>query len=152
MPRGKNLKRLALHTQRQPRQFLDSRLPPHRPAPERHFLRRLYFLKSERSQYVCLGFYPDRGLRAFFEFGGARQAPVVLPPSLVPTLALHLPKLCVHRTRDEPYKCNEMLFRMQIVAETSAKVALDRGSIALRLPELEYLLLNLTTLAKQLAR
>jgi hypothetical protein len=44
------------------------------------------------------------------------------------------------------------MFRIQTVAENSARIALDRSSVSLRLPELEYLLLNLTTLANQLAR
>jgi hypothetical protein len=49
--------------------------------------------------YVCLGFYPDRFHRAFFELGDARQTPLVLLPSLVPTLVLHLPELCEHLAR-----------------------------------------------------
>jgi hypothetical protein len=40
---------------------------------------------------------------------------------------------------------------MQTVVEISARIALDRTAIALRLPDLEYLLLNLTALANQLA-
>ena len=41
---------------------------------------------------------------------------------------------------------------MQTVAENSAKIVLDHTSITLRLHELKYLLLNLTTLANQMAR
>jgi len=74
----------------------------------RLLLRRLYFLNSDRSKYVCLGFYPNRGYRAFFELGGVRHALVVLPPSLIPSLAFHLPKVCNHLLRGEQYKCNEM--------------------------------------------
>jgi argininosuccinate lyase len=44
-----------------------------------------------------------------------------------------------------------MSFRMQTVVENPARIALDRIFITLRLPELEYLLLNLTALANQLA-
>lgn len=40
-----------------------------------------------------------------------------------------------------------MSFQTQTVAEYSAKIAIDPMSITLRLLELEYLLLNLTTLA-----
>ena len=111
---------------------------------------RLYFLNPKRSKYVCLGFYPDRSHRAFFELGGAKQAPLVFSPSLVSTLALHLPKLCEHLARGERYRCNEMSYRTQTVAENSARIALDRTSVTLRLPELKYLLVNLTTLANQL--
>ena len=43
-----------------------------------------------------------------------------------------------------------MSYRTQTVAENSARIALDRTSVTLRLPELKYLLVNLTTLANQL--
>lgn len=45
-----------------------------------------------------------------------------------------------------------MSLRMQTVAENSARIALDWTFVILRLPKLEYLLLNLTALAIQLAR
>lgn len=41
---------------------------------------------------------------------------------------------------------------MQVVAENSARIALERTSITLGLPELEYLLLNFTTPTNQLGR
>jgi hypothetical protein len=41
---------------------------------------------------------------------------------------------------------------MQTAANNSSKVIFDRASITLTLPELEYLVRNLTTLANQLAR
>jgi hypothetical protein len=58
--------------------------------------------------------HSEQGYRAFLELGGIRQAPIVLTPSLIPTLALHLPKLCEHLVWGE-YNCNKM-FRMQTVA------------------------------------
>jgi hypothetical protein len=96
---------------------------------------------------ICLGFYPSRGYRVFFELGGVRQDPVILPPSLIPTLALHLPKLCEHLVRGGQYKCNEMSFRMQTVVGNSARIILDHTSLSLRLNELEYLVLNPTFVA-----
>jgi len=74
-----------------------------------------------------------------------------LPLYLVPTLAFHLHSLCEHLAKGERYKCNEM-FRMQTVAESSTRTALDQTSVTLRLLELQYLLLNLTALANNLAR
>ena len=41
---------------------------------------------------------------------------------------------------------------MQTIAVNSARIALDRTSVMLKLPELEYLMLNLTALSNQLAR
>ena len=121
------------------------------PRAKKVLMRRFYFLNSDLSKYVCLGSYPNRGYRAFFELGGVRHAPVVLPQSLIPILAIHLPKLCEHLLRGEQYKCKEMSFRMQSVAENLARIVLDHMSITLRLHELEYLVLNLTTLANQMA-
>jgi len=92
-----NLKRLVAQRHRMPRQALGSQRSP----SERVFLRRLYFLNPNRSKYICFGFYPDRGNRAFFELGGVRQAPMALPPSIIPELTLHLPKLCEHLVRSE---------------------------------------------------
>ena len=40
---------------------------------------------------------------------------------------------------------------MQTVAQYSARIALDRTSVTLKLPVFEYLVPNLTTLANQLA-
>ena len=79
----------------------------------------------------------------------ARQAALVLPPSLVPVLALNLPNVC-NLARGERYRCNEMTFRIHTIADNSAKITLGRTSVTLKLPELEYLLLNLTVLANQL--
>jgi hypothetical protein len=44
------------------------------------------------------------------------------------------------------------MFWMQTVTEYSAGIALDQTSVTLRLPDLEYLVLNLNTLANQMAR
>jgi hypothetical protein len=63
-----NIKRLVPQHHRVPRQASDS----HRPPEERVLLSRLYFLNSDRSKYVCLGFCPSRGSLAFFELGGVR--------------------------------------------------------------------------------
>ena len=45
-----------------------------------------------------------------------------------------------------------MSLRMQTVAENSSRITLDCTFVILRLPKLEYLVLNLTALAIQLAR
>jgi hypothetical protein len=45
-----------------------------------------------------------------------------------------------------------MSFRIQTVAENSARITVDHTTLTLRLHELEYLVLNLTTLANQMTR
>ena len=113
MPAGKNLKQLEAQHCRKPRHVSSARLPTPGQPSEWVLLRRIYFLNSERSKYLGLGLYSDRGCRAFFELGCARQMPVLLLLSLVPKLILHLPKLCEHLTSGECYKYNEMTFSMQ---------------------------------------
>jgi hypothetical protein len=143
-----NQKRLAPQRRRVPRKASGTQRPP----SEKVVLRRLYFLNSERSKYAFLGFYPQRGYRAFFELVEARRPSVVLPPLLFPTMARHIPRLCEHLVRGEQYKCDELSFRVQTAANNSARVTFDRASITLKLQELEYIMRNLTTLANQLAR
>jgi hypothetical protein len=45
-----------------------------------------------------------------------------------------------------------MSFQMQTVSENSTRIAIVWASINFKLPELEYVMSNLTTLANQLAR
>ena len=45
-----------------------------------------------------------------------------------------------------------MSFRMQTAVENSARIALDRTSVTFKLPEIEYLMLNLAAQSNQLAR
>jgi len=68
MPVGKKIKQLVAQHHRAPSQASGSRPPQPRPPAER-VLRRLKFPNPEHSKYVWLGFYPDRGHRAFFELG-----------------------------------------------------------------------------------
>jgi len=150
MPAGKKLKLLVGQQHRRvPRQTSAGRLTPPSAVV---LLRRLYFLNRERCKYTCLGFYPDRSHCSFFELDGVMQSPLDLHPSLVSTLALHLPRLCENLARGERYMCTEMSFWMQTVAEKAAIIAFDRTSVTLNVPEFEYLMLNLTALSNQLAR
>ena len=152
MQSGKNLK--LVKGQQRRRATLHSSSQP-KPQSERVLLRRLYFLNPEHSKYVSVGFYPDRTYQACVEFGAARQAPVVLTSSFLHTLSVHLPTLCEHLCKQEPYRCNELSFRLQTVTggiEPAAKLTMDRTSITLKVGELKYLLLNMSTLVRQLAR
>ena len=54
-----------------------------------------------------------------------------------------------------PYKCNELSFRLQTVtggAEPASNFTMDRRSITLKVGELKYLLLNMSTLVRHLGR
>jgi hypothetical protein len=94
---------------------------------------------------------PDRNYQACVEFGAARQAPVILTPSFMHNLSVHLPTLCEHLWKQEPYKCNEFSFRPQTVTggvEPAAKFTIDLRSISLKFGELKYLLLNISSLVR----
>jgi hypothetical protein len=151
MPSGKKLKLVKGQQQKQRRAKRQanagssgsSSIQPKR-KPERVLLRHLCFLNPEHTKYVSVGFYPGRDYQACVEFGSARQALVVLTPSFLAALSVHLPKLCEHLCRQEPYSCNELSFRLQTVSgeETAAKMTMDRRSITLKVGELSYLLLT----------
>jgi hypothetical protein len=104
---------------------------------------------------LSVGIYPDRNYQTCVDFGAARQAPVVVTPSFLHTLWVHLSTLCEHLCKQEPYKCNELSFLLQTVTggvEPAAKFTNDRRYITLKVGELKHLLLNMSSLVRQLAR
>ena len=52
----------------------------------------------------------------------------------------------------EPYKCHELLFKLQTCGDDCAKLSFDGSAITLKMAELNYLLLNMGTIESQLAR
>jgi hypothetical protein len=94
----------------------------------------------------------EQGLSGILRVVRCKASASSLAPSLIPTLVLHLPKLCEYLVRGKQYTCNKMSFRMQTVAEKLARITLDHASLTLRLHELVYLVLNLTSLANQMGR
>ena len=94
---------------------------------------------------MSVGDYPYRTYQACVVFGAATQAPLVLTPSFLHTMSVHLPSLCEHLCKQEPYRCNELCFRLQAVTggvEPAAKFTMDRRSITLKVGQLKYLLLT----------
>ena len=70
-------------------------------------------------------------------------------------MSVHLPTLCEHLYKQELYKWNEFPFRLQIVTggfEPGAKFTMDRRSLTLKVCDLKYLLLDMSTFVRQLAR
>jgi len=58
-------------------------------------LRRLFFINSDRTQYVSVGFYPARDYQPLLEFGAIRRGgskSIVLKDEHIDTLADCLPK------------------------------------------------------------
>src|SRR5262245_16175832 len=69
-------------------------------GPPRVLLRRVFFLNSDRTRYLSVGFYPALHYLPLVEFGGARLKPILLNAHLVRTLATHLPILCSEMFND----------------------------------------------------
>lgn len=149
MPSGKSLSVLKQQQRQQRRKRGVCRISCN---PERVCLRRVYFLNKEHSKYLSLGFYPERNYLPCVEFGAPRQTPVVLTSYFVYTLTVHLPKLCENMRNKEPYKCHELLFKLQTCGDDCAKLSFDGSAITLKMAELNYLLLNMGTIESQLAR
>jgi hypothetical protein len=59
----------------------------------RVLLRRVFFLNTENTRYVSVGFYPAQNYEPLVEFGGAKIAPLLLNEKQVTTMAVHLPRL-----------------------------------------------------------
>jgi hypothetical protein len=62
--------------------------------PQRVLLRRIFFIDSDRTRYVSVGYYPARNYDVLLEFGGSMIKPIALTEANVRTLAEHLPTLC----------------------------------------------------------
>jgi hypothetical protein len=60
----------------------------------RVLLRRVFFVNTEKSRYVSVGFYPAHDYHIFVEFGGSRIQPITFTEQHVKTLVEHLPELC----------------------------------------------------------
>ena len=62
--------------------------------PNRVLLRRVFFLDSEKTKYISVGFYPARNYQPCVELGGPKSNPIVLTDQHVQTLAEHLSPQC----------------------------------------------------------
>jgi hypothetical protein len=70
-------------------------------VPTMVVLRRIFFIDTDKTRYVTVGFYPARN----YEFGGPKLRHIVLVDKYVRTLAEHLPELCEKMFHDEQYRC-----------------------------------------------
>ena len=66
--------------------------------PQRVLLRRIFFINSDRTKYVSVGFYPAPDYQPLVEFGAIRRGgskSIVLKDEHIDTLADSLPKMLV---------------------------------------------------------
>jgi hypothetical protein len=74
-------------------------------VPTMVLLRGIFFIDTDKTRYVSVGFYPARSFDVLVEFGGPKLRPIVLVDKYVRTLAEHLPDLCEKMFHDEQYRC-----------------------------------------------
>jgi len=58
--------------------------------PDRVLLRCVFFIGSDKSKYVSVGFYTSRNYEALVELGGSEKSPIILTVQHVRTLAENL--------------------------------------------------------------
>jgi hypothetical protein len=109
--------------------------------PWRVLLRRIFFIDSDKTRYVSVGYYPARNYSVLVEFGGSRIKPIALTEANVRTLAEHLPTLCKKMCSDEQYQCENGNFRLFTTrAYRTARLKLGDNYIVYRLSDLQCLL------------
>ena len=59
--------------------------------PNKVLLRRIFFLDTEKTKYISVGFYPARHYQPLVEIGSPKSAPVILTNQHVKTLSEHQP-------------------------------------------------------------
>jgi hypothetical protein len=108
--------------------------------PLQVLLRHVFFLNSEKSKYVSVGYYPTRFYRVLIEFGGAHLSPIIDEQHLS-TLSEHLSKLCESMCRGERYACKDGVFGLSYGGGNLdvARMYLDKRYIVFKLANLCYL-------------
>src|SRR5215469_13772744 len=119
--------------------------------PDRVLLRRVIFLREDKTKYVSIGFYPARDYQPFVELGGAQKAPLILQESFVRTMAEQLPYLCEALCNNTSYNCKDGVFRMNTTGSYRiARVYLDKQYTTMKLHELRYLMYIMFMVRNQL--
>jgi hypothetical protein len=62
--------------------------------PQRALLRHTFFIDTDKSRYVSVGYYPARNYNVLFEFGGPKFKHILLAEHHVGFMAAHLSQLC----------------------------------------------------------
>jgi hypothetical protein len=109
-------------------------------------LRRLFFINSDKTKYVFIGFYPTRDYQPLVEFGNIRRGgskSIILKDELIDTLADCLPKLlvsiCIGGT-GAAVSCVSGAFRLSPPKKYgSARLYFGTQYISLSIRDLQYL-------------
>jgi hypothetical protein len=108
--------------------------------PRRVLLRRIFFIDSDRTRYVSVGYCSARSYDVLVEFGGSRVKSIALTEANVRTLAEHLPTLCEKMCSYEQYQCENGNFKLFTTrAYRTARLKLGDNYIVYNLSYLQYL-------------
>jgi len=109
--------------------------------PNRVLLRRTFFINSDKSKYVSVGFYPTKNYTPLVEFGGAKLTPITLMKQHVDTLFAHLDKLYGELCNSGRYVVQDDAFKITTTGTTKvAKLTIHTQTINLKLHEVRYLM------------
>jgi hypothetical protein len=121
------------------------------PSPETVLHRRIYFLNTDRTRFISIGYYPDRNYEPHIEIGGVKCG-VILTPYYFTKLVNHLPKLTENLCNKQQYRCNEETFRLRLLDSKRVTIQCNGLLICLTINDINFLLCNSTVLLCQVAR
>jgi hypothetical protein len=109
--------------------------------PSMIVLRRIFFIETDKTRYVSVGFYPAKNYDVLMEFVGPKLQPIFLADPYVRTLAEQLPALCEKICNDEQYRCENGDFRLSTTrGYRTAMLKLYDDYIVYSQHDFEYLL------------
>jgi hypothetical protein len=107
----------------------------------RVLLRRVFFLNTEKSRYVSVGFYPAHDHQIFVEFGGSRIQPITFTEQHVKTFTEHLPELCDAMYLGKRYTCKDDVFKLLCSGtDNVARIYQKKGFVTFKRYDLRYLM------------
>jgi hypothetical protein len=119
----------------------------------RALLRRVFFIGSDKTKYVSIGFYPTKNYQPMVELGARDKAPLLLDDSHVRLMADHLTEQCDALCNNEYYICRDGVFKMNTAGGYRvAMVSLGKQYIFFKLHEQKYLSYIFFMVRNQLTR
>jgi hypothetical protein len=121
--------------------------------PNRALLRRVFFIGSDITKYVSIGFYPTKNYQPMVELGARDKAPLLLDDRHVRLMAEHLTAQCDALCNNEYYIARDGDFKMYTAGRYRvAIVSLKKRHIFFKLHELMYLSYIFFMVRNQLTR
>jgi len=120
--------------------------------PNRSMLRRVFFIAEDKSKFVSVAYFPDRGYQPLAEFGGAKKLPLLLDVQQLQILAENIAALCNALSANEHFSKKDGDFKMNKTGSYRfARVYLGKQYLSFTYEELRnlayimYMIQNLLT-------